>query len=196
VEADLADADPEQKDGLFGAAANLFWHFISPQPIRGVRVAKVHKVLHRKRAAVYPILDSRIRRLYREAAAKWIKPLAYLGELTLDDPPPYWAAIGDDLIKCRDELARYRLILASDTDESARSLARLGFLIHGWSTSSSGRLLKSTDARAAIALSATLAGQVLVEMGWFGCFGECAAAFLPLHDTNFGHAGWLLMRCL
>jgi hypothetical protein len=123
--ADLADADPEQPDGLFAAAAAIYWHFTWPERTPGIGVAKVHKVLHPKRPGLYPILDDRLRHLYSGCAARWIEPLAHLGELTPADSPPYWAAIREDLNRCRDDLEAHRDSLRCDDDETVRRLADL-----------------------------------------------------------------------
>jgi hypothetical protein len=125
VAAALTDADPEVPDGLFAAGAALYWHFLWPERPRGIRVAKVHKVLHLKRRAFYPILDSHLRGLYKPCAVKWIEPLAHLGRLSLDDSPPFWAAIRHDLVKNQAELASYKPVLAADEDEHVRWLAEL-----------------------------------------------------------------------
>lgn len=131
--ADLADADPADYDGLFAQATELYWHFTWPERTRGVRVAKVHKVLHLKRPALYPLLDSRVRWLYRDCASQWIKPLEYLGDLNPDDSPPYWAAIRRDLIACGAELERYRKLLAAEPDHPVRILPDNRLLdILGW----------------------------------------------------------------
>jgi hypothetical protein len=72
----LADADPDATGGDFDHAADLYWYFTSPDRIRGVGVAKLHKVLHVKRPGLYPILDkqdwlgARQRRIEKELAAR------------------------------------------------------------------------------------------------------------------------------
>ena len=53
VDADLADADPSRRGGLFDQAAALYWHFTTPHEA-GLGPAKIHKVLHVKRPSVYP----------------------------------------------------------------------------------------------------------------------------------------------
>lgn len=67
VDADLAEADPDERGGLFDEMSNLYWHFAGETP-RGIAFAKVHKVLHLKHPAVYPLLDSRLWRAYRGSA--------------------------------------------------------------------------------------------------------------------------------
>lgn len=137
--ADLINADPAVSNGVFERAARMYWHFTGPARPWGIRVAKIHKALHAKRPALYPILDRRLKRLYRKSAARWIRPLAHLGNLTLDDSPPYWAAIRDDLISCQADLAQCRQVLANDPDETVRNLAKLTDVrlldILGWAIS-------------------------------------------------------------
>lgn len=125
ADADLADADPAVTGGDFDHAAELYWYFTSPDRIPGVRVAKLHKVLHVKRPGFYPILDRRVRHLYRDHAKPWVGELRRL-RVTLKDSPPYWAAIRDDLILNGPQLRAYRqeLLSASD-DETAAPLALL-----------------------------------------------------------------------
>jgi Family of unknown function (DUF6308) len=123
--ADLIDADPATPGGLFARAADLYWTFTWPERIHGVRVAKVHKVLHIKRPALYPILDERLRALYEPSAEVWLEPLGHLGELTTGDSPPYWAAFRDDLIRNHDALESYRDRLAREGDETVCLMARL-----------------------------------------------------------------------
>jgi hypothetical protein len=125
ADADLVDADPVAPDGLFGNATRLYWTFTWPDRIHGVRAAKVHKVLHIKRSGLYPILDDRLRELYRPCAATWLERLPHFEGLTAADSPPYWAAFRDDLLANRDELERYRNQLANDEDEAVQLMARL-----------------------------------------------------------------------
>ena len=98
---DLADADPVQRDGLFDSAAALYWHFIIPRE-RGLGPAKIHKMLHVKRPALYPVLDSRIRRLYAAQARTWVSRLP---EARSGDSVTFWAAIRDDLVDAGNQAA-------------------------------------------------------------------------------------------
>jgi hypothetical protein len=123
--AELAHANPSVSGGLFDQAAQLYWYFTSRR-IVGVRVAKVHKTLHIKRPDMYPILDDRLRNLYRERAALWVKKLDVL-DVTIDDSPPYWAAIRQDLLGNEAELDDYQRHLAS-ADGSVRQMAELSKL--------------------------------------------------------------------
>ncbi|WP_425272304.1 hypothetical protein [Mycolicibacterium aubagnense] len=66
-------------------------------------MAKVSKVLHLKRPAQFPILDSRLVRTYRDAATHEAKAYANRGYRKM-----YWAAIRHDLLKSADALAKLR----------------------------------------------------------------------------------------
>lgn len=124
---DLEDADPAVADGLFRRMTRFYWHFTWPRS-RGVGVAKVHKALHPKRPALYPILDQRVKRLYRPLAVRWLRQLAQPEDVTIADSPPYWAAIRDHLLHDHEVLERYRVQLADDQNEVIRSMAELSRL--------------------------------------------------------------------
>jgi hypothetical protein len=123
-DADLADADPAVTGGNFDHAADLYWYFTLPERIRGVRAAKLHKVLHLKRPGLYPILDKRVRNLYGDHAKHWVGELARL-RVTIKDSPPYWAAIGDDLVFNGPQLHEYRQELSTSDDEPTVLMAQL-----------------------------------------------------------------------
>jgi hypothetical protein len=123
----LSDADPDKQGAEFDKAAALYWHFTQPSRIWGVRAAKLHKILHVKHPALYPILDSKVRRLYRDHATAWVSRLSRLN-VTIRDSPPYWAAIRADLVLNRDQLDSYRRQLACDNDAMVRSMAQLSNL--------------------------------------------------------------------
>ena len=125
VGADLVDADPSELGGLFAGAAGLYWSFMWPERISGVAVAKVHKILHLKRPGLYPILDKRVKSLYRPCAAAWAGRLSHLGRVTLADSPPYWAAVRDDLLTNCDVLRKCQVQMAGDEDEVVRLVAGL-----------------------------------------------------------------------
>ena len=123
--ADLADADPAALDGLFACTAELYWAFTWPERITGIAAAKVHKILHLKRPGLYPILDDRIKRLYKPCAVTWPGRLHYLQGVAATDSPPYWAAFREDLIRNHDPLEAYRGQLASDDSQTVRLMAKL-----------------------------------------------------------------------
>jgi len=85
----------------------------------------VHKILHLKRPGLYPILDNRIKRLYKPSAAAWPGRLQYLRGVTVTDSPPYWAAFREDLVRNHDPLEAYRTQLADDDNETIRLMAKL-----------------------------------------------------------------------
>lgn len=125
ADAHLADADPSEPDGLFADAARLYWSFTWPERITGVSVAKVHKILHLKRPGLYPILDERVKSLYRSRAAEWTDRLSHLGGITLADSPPYWAAFREDLVRNFDVLRTFQAQMAEDQEEAVRTVAKL-----------------------------------------------------------------------
>jgi hypothetical protein len=90
-----------------------------------VRVAKVHKSLHPKLPALFPILDQNLKTLYEPLARDWLSPLSHLGDLSITDSPPYWAAIRRDLVQGHDALEQARVQLAADHDPAAASMAGL-----------------------------------------------------------------------
>ena len=129
VDADLADADPMADGGLYAAGIGLDDHFRAAAP-RGVGVAKIHKVLHLKRPALVPILDSHLLAAYGPLATSAAASRPALGARRL-----YWVAIRDDLTADhnRDALGEVRRELASyvgDEERQARvrALARLSDL--------------------------------------------------------------------
>lgn len=125
VDADLVDADPSEPGRLFANATRLYWSFTWPERIPGVAVAKVHKILHLKRPGLYPILDERVKRLYRPCAAEWTSRLSHLGGATLADSPPYWSAFRDDLVRNCDVLRAYQAQMGEDEDGVVRTMAKL-----------------------------------------------------------------------
>ncbi len=121
ADASLADADPAEPDGLYAAAIALYEHFRDAAP-KGVAIAKIHKVLHLKRPALIPILDSRVLAAYGPAAAEAARRHPNLGARRLN-----WAAIREDLIDESNAraLAEVRDRLAADEDTAVRVMARL-----------------------------------------------------------------------
>lgn len=125
VDADLADADPSQRGGLFDQAAALYWHFTTPHEA-GLGPAKIHKVLHLKRPSVYPVLDRLIRRLYRAQARAWVSQLP---DVRPGDTVTFWAATTTQSCRC----------IARRCGRRRASRLWLIFLPSGCSTSSHGR---------------------------------------------------------
>lgn len=81
-------------DDAWVAADRLYLHFLEPK-IAGVGFAKVHKHLHLMYPAVFPIIDSRLRLLYRSPE----RALASHSGLVGPDHwrRRIWLAIGDDV---------------------------------------------------------------------------------------------------
>ena len=90
-DARLADADPDERDGLYDAGVALFDHFRG-RP--GVATAKISKILHMKRPGLIPILDSHLLRTYRAAASEAVRRHAN----PRGHERMYWAAIRDDVM--------------------------------------------------------------------------------------------------
>lgn len=71
-------------------------------------MAKISKVLHLKRPRQYPILDSRLVRIYGEAAARTAATYSSRGKRQM-----YWAAIRSDLNRSADGLTELRSRMAA-----------------------------------------------------------------------------------
>lgn len=119
LDVDLADADPEHKDGLYDRADGLYRHFQGGRP-RGVNTAKISKVLHLKRPALFPILDSHLLKTYRRAARRAADRYPARGHRYM-----YWAAIRDDLLRNRPCIAELKTACASDEREDVHRLSQL-----------------------------------------------------------------------
>jgi hypothetical protein len=91
AEGDLRDAAPGESGGLYDSMLHLYAHFAGSAP-KGVSTAKISKVLHLKRPNQFPILDSRVVRIYRKAATREAATYTSRGNRRM-----YWAAIRSDL---------------------------------------------------------------------------------------------------
>lgn len=127
TDADLADADPEVRGGLFDGMSDLYRYFHGNAP-KGIAFAKVHKVLHVKYPAVFPLLDSRLWRSYRDAARTHKSRFPDLW-----DSEHRWLAVRDDLVAARTSSAMGDLRKAmakyensdSDVQKRVRDMTRL-----------------------------------------------------------------------
>ena len=81
----------------------------------GIRAAKASKVLMLKRRHLYPMLDSRVLSLYRDAATD--ESTKYPER---HDKRNYWAAIRQDVMRNQDSLTKVRAALMSSGDGPAR----------------------------------------------------------------------------
>jgi hypothetical protein len=106
--ADLRDADPAEPDGLYAAMAAMYDHFIQDRPEQ-VNHAKVSKVLHIKRPALFPILDDHVFRIYKQAAREQALRYPQLGYRRMT-----WAAIREDLVSATTTSALTQLRAAID----------------------------------------------------------------------------------
>jgi hypothetical protein len=122
LDAELANADPCQKDGLYDHASELYAHFRAAAP-KGIKAAKIYKVLHLMRPKMFPILDSRLAQRYDSSAKQAAKNV---NTCRSDQPPSkyaYWAAIREDLLANAPGLAAIRGSLANSTDPVVRDAA-------------------------------------------------------------------------
>jgi hypothetical protein len=104
---DLRDADPAETGGVYDGMLHLYDHFAASAP-KGVRIAKISKVLHLKRPTQFPILDSRLKKAYRESAVRAAASCAGRGNKRM-----YWAAIRLDLERSADGLTELRSRMAA-----------------------------------------------------------------------------------
>lgn len=130
--ADLRDANPAVEAGDYDRAVALYDAFCIERR-RGVHHAKISKVLHFKRPALFPILDSRMVRTYA-ASARWQAEQ----HRARDRRRMYWAAIRQDLIDNEAPLATLRGRIRDSDDGTVKLLGELSDLrlldICTWST--------------------------------------------------------------
>ena len=114
--AHLDQADPEIRGELYDHMLDLYLPLLD---IPGVSHAKASKLLHLKRPALFPILDSKLMALYRRPAAEAAKRHAQLGHRRL-----YWAACREDVIANREPLDGLRTEL-EDQEGLLKKMAAL-----------------------------------------------------------------------
>ena len=86
----------------------------------GVSGAKISKVLHLKRPALFPILDSHLLKTYRRSARQAARRHPERGYRCM-----YWAAIRDDLRRNRTAIAELKAACQDDPRDQVRRLSRL-----------------------------------------------------------------------
>ncbi len=120
ADADLRDAGPGGDGSAYWPALDLWKHLYSDRP-SGFSTAKLHKVLHLKRPALYPILDSRLVRRYRRLARRQGQARPDLGRYQ------YWPAIREDLIANTESgaLAELREQISASSDPAVKAMSRL-----------------------------------------------------------------------
>lgn len=93
ADADLRHAEPNIRNGLYDQLEAFYRHFEKDAPIRVAR-SKISKVLHIKRPAAFPILDSKVTDVYLRYAEQAVARYPRLKY----QKAAYWVAIRDDLI--------------------------------------------------------------------------------------------------
>ena len=93
ADADLRHAEPNIRNGLYDQLEAFYRHFEKDAPSRIAR-SKISKVLHIKRPAAFPILDSKVTAVYLEYAQQAVERYPRLKY----QKAAYWVAIRDDLI--------------------------------------------------------------------------------------------------
>ena len=119
VDATLAAADPQVRDGLYDAAERLHRHFLDAEGRVGATT--ISTVLHLTRPALFPILDGTVRQLYASRAEA-----AWQAETRRERPysgKSYWPAIRTDITDATDVLTGWRGQLTSSEDPAQRALA-------------------------------------------------------------------------
>jgi hypothetical protein len=149
IDARLQEADPAAPHGLYAYSLRLYNHFFIDRPPE-LGHAKVSKCLHLMRPSLFPILDSRLLRLYRVSAERAAKELQAAG---VPDAPPrraYWAAYRRDVVRAEQGLETLRAVARDQTDpitvEAAERLSDVRIVdILAWSRSGDARI--RTDLR-------------------------------------------------
>jgi len=111
ADADLRRAEPNIRSGLYDQLEAFYRHFEKDAPGRVAR-SKISKVLHIKRPAAFPILDSKVTDVYLQYAEQAIERYPRLKY----QKAAYWVAIRDDLIANTesDALAELRAALGNE----------------------------------------------------------------------------------
>lgn len=117
-EGSLLDADPALVDGLYDRGREVWNHFSTDRP-SGIATAKISKVLHAMYPHFFPVLDSRVLRLFRTEARNVANEL----QSVRSGRYLYWAAIRRDLLEKKTHLDDLRERLKSDGSESVRTWA-------------------------------------------------------------------------
>lgn len=142
-EAQLRDADPTVAGGLYDRASRLWEHFWDAAP-RGVRVAKISKVLYLMRPGMFPILDSRLTSLYDAAAKVAAREVAARRPEFARFKRLQWEAVRRDLVESekalvelREALGQVAVPLAAEAAEHISDLRLLDML--AWAAAGEAR---------------------------------------------------------
>lgn len=126
-DAHIQDADPSVADDLYDDMLRLYTPLTE---IPGVDRAKASKVLHFKRPHLYPILDSRLDQIYKDAATTAALDYPERGSQLM-----YWAAVRNDVVSNQNALCQLRQRLAAmDSTSRLAELSDIRILdILSWS---------------------------------------------------------------
>jgi hypothetical protein len=111
ADADLRHAEPNIRNGLYDQLEVFYRHFENDAPSHVAR-SKISKVLHIKRPAAIPILDSKVTDVYLQYAEQAVERYPRLKY----QKAAYWVAIRDDLITNTESqaLAQLRTALGNE----------------------------------------------------------------------------------
>jgi hypothetical protein len=93
ADADQRHAEPNIRNGLYDQLEAFYRHFEKDAPSQVAR-SKISKVLHIKRPAAFPILDSKVTAVYLQYAQQAVERYPRMKY----QKAAYWVAIRDDLI--------------------------------------------------------------------------------------------------
>jgi hypothetical protein len=122
ADAELADADATVTGGLYENACALWNHFAAT-PLPQVSTGKISKVLHLARPALFPILDSTVRKVYRKAAKDAAREVVSTRPDLARIKRMYWMAIRQDVLANADGLETLRDELRTSESPLARECA-------------------------------------------------------------------------
>jgi hypothetical protein len=108
----LATADASITGELYDSAVELWTHFSSAAP-KGVADAKISKVLYLMRPGMFPILDSRLQRLYDGPGVVAAKDVAKARPAFASVRSLRWEAIRRDLVLNAEHLTELRRLVRS-----------------------------------------------------------------------------------
>lgn len=118
--ASLVDADATLEGGLYDEAARVY-NYVLSRSERGISHAKVSKLLYLLRPALFPILDSRLRHIYRAVAREAARDVTAV-RANFPYKYAYWEAIRRDLVANEEPLDQVRRDLLSGTGSNVAQL--------------------------------------------------------------------------
>lgn len=100
----LAEIDACRASSRWDDVTAFFRYFRDGAP-SGIASSKIHKVLHRVRPGLFPILDRRLQSLYRQDARAWATRVRACRPELPAASHQYWMAIRNDLVESLPGLA-------------------------------------------------------------------------------------------